>query len=103
MDGIRETSETIASECDVTFELYRRGVFDLSITCKVGHVILYSKEHWWHKILVNLKFRLFGGEKGLANGLTMANGYQRLQNFKGENFGNQISQFLILPMFSTIW
>ena len=23
VDGIRETSETIASECDITFELYR--------------------------------------------------------------------------------
>ena len=23
VDGVRETSETIASECDVTFELYR--------------------------------------------------------------------------------
>ena len=28
MDGIRETSETIASECDVTFELYRNLAAD---------------------------------------------------------------------------
>ena len=35
VDGARETSETIASECDVTFELYRSSYVD-----EVGKLLL---------------------------------------------------------------
>ena len=43
MDGLREMSEAIASECDVTFELYRssrRLLLDTTMSAVCLHVIV---------------------------------------------------------------
>ena len=50
VDGFRETSETIASECDVTFELYRMYIMYTKLLF-IGYylkLVLYAG-NFYHK------------------------------------------------------
>ena len=53
VDGLRETSEAIASKCDIIFELYR--TYDNS-----GHMTMVDMEMMMEKVNYVIKFALAG-------------------------------------------